>query len=84
MVNLIVSGKNGDIMKTLKLHKDVSFGIEFAKAIRLTSTREEMKIVRCLLCGDIHNVSSTLRYLNVYPDRMNKAIKTGIYIELCK
>jgi len=71
-------------MKTLRLQKDVTYGIEFAKAIRLTSNREEMKMVRCLLCGDIHNVSSMLRYLNVYPERLNKAIKTGIYIELCK
>ena len=71
-------------MKTLKLQKDVTYGIEFAKAIKLTSTREERKMVRCLLCGDIHNVTSTLRYLNVYPERINKAVKTGIYIELCK
>jgi type VI protein secretion system component VasF len=71
-------------MKTLKLHRDVSYGIEFAKAIRLTSTREEMKMVRCLLCGDIHNVESTLKYLNVSPERINKAVKTGIYIELCR
>jgi len=71
-------------MKTLRLQKDVTYGIEFAKAIKLTSTREERKMVRCLLCGDIHNVASTLKYLNVYPERINKAVKTGIYIELCK
>jgi len=71
-------------MKISKLSKDVSYGITFAKSIKLTSNREEMKMVRCLLCGDIHNVSSMLRYLNVYPERINKAVKTGIYIELCK
>jgi len=71
-------------MKITKLSKDVTYGIEFAKAIKMTATREERKMVRCLLCRDVHNVSSTLRYLNVYPERLNKAVKKGIYIELCK
>jgi len=71
-------------MKIAKLQNDVATGISFAKAIRLTSTRDEMKIVRCILCQDIHNVHSALRYLNVFPERFNKAIQTGIYIELCK
>lgn len=71
-------------MKIARLSKDVNYGIEFGKAIKLTATRDEMKIVRCIICYDLHNVIRALKYLDVFPVRYNKAIQTGIYIELCK
>ena len=71
-------------MKVTKLAEDVEYGIGFAKCIKLTSNREEMKIIRCILCNDIHNVSSVLKYLGIFPEKWNKAIQTGIYIELSK
>jgi len=71
-------------MKLDKLSKDVAYGIEFAKAIKLTSDREEMKVVRCILCNDCHNVGRVLKYLGLMPERYNKAIQTGICIELAR
>lgn len=71
-------------MKPCKLQKDIDYGTCFAKAIKLTLSREERKIVRCILCCDIHNISKVFKYLGVFPDRYNKPIQTGVFIELMK
>lgn len=71
-------------MKISKLQKDIDYGMNFARAIRLTSTREEMRIVRCILCQDVHNVCAAMKYLNVVPERYNKPIQLGIFLGLTK
>jgi hypothetical protein len=82
MVNLIVSGKNGDRMKISKLQKDIAFGIDFAEQIMLGINRDDRKVVRCILCGDCHNVTSVFKYLGIFPSRYNKAIQVGVFITL--
>lgn len=79
---MVVLGKTGEIMKLAKLQKDIAYGIDFACQIKLGINKDDMKITRCILCGDIHNVTSTLKYLGIFPARYNKAIQTGIFIEL--
>ena len=69
-------------MKIERLRKDIIYGMDFALQVKFTSPRDEMKIIRCILCGDIHNVPKIFKYLGSFPERYNKAIQTGIFIEL--
>jgi len=84
MVNLIVSGKNGDRMKTLKLHKDISYGIALAQDIKMANTKDDMKIIRCILGKDEKNVVAVINFLDLMPPEWNKAIRLGMYLELSK
>ena len=72
----------GDRMKISKLQRDINYGMDFAEQIKLGINRDDMKVVRCILCGDCHNVTSVFKYLGIFPARYNKAIQTGIFIEL--
>lgn len=78
---MVMSG-NRSIMKISRLNKYIDYGMEFARTIKRDTSREDMQIVRCILCGDIHNITSALRFLGTFPDKYNKAIQTGIFIEL--
>lgn len=69
-------------MKIEKLQRDINYGIDFAEQIKLGINREDMAVVRCILCKDIHNVQSVFKYLGIFPERYNKAVQTGIFIEL--
>lgn len=71
-------------MKISRLCRDINYGIDFANQLKLGVNREDMQICRCILCGDIHNLSSIFKYLGIFPARYNKAIQTGIFIELNK
>lgn len=71
-------------MKIAKLQRDIAFGIDFANQIKLGINREDMQVVRCILCRDINNITSVFKYLGIFPERYNKAIQTGIFIELNK
>jgi len=71
-------------MKIDRLQRDILYGIDFALQIKFTTSRNEMKVVRCILCSDIHNLTKVFKYLGSFPDRYNKAVQTGIFIELNK
>jgi len=69
-------------MKIDRLQRDILYGIDFALQVKFTTPRDEMKVVRCILCADIRNLPKVFKYLGSFPDRYNKAIQTGIFIEL--
>jgi len=71
-------------MKIAKLKKYVTLGMEFAKEIKRTTNRDDMKIVRCILGNNESNVMGVLKFLGIFPDQLNDVVKVGIFIELSK
>jgi len=71
-------------MKISRLKKDVLFGISVAQGIKMTTTKDDMKVVRCILGRDENNVSGVLRFLGVASSPLNKAAKVGVLIELTR
>lgn len=71
-------------MKISKLKKDVDFGREFAREIKKSATREDMKIIRCILCNDFHNIPGIIKFTGMVPERFNQAVSVGIFIEMIK
>jgi hypothetical protein len=71
-------------MKILKIARDVNAGMEIGQDIKKTTNRDDMRIVRCILGRDESNITGILKFLGIYPDKINRAIKVGIWIELNK
>lgn len=60
---------------------DFNRGVNFGKHIKELCSKDEMKIIRCLLGQDEHNVFAVLRFLNL--DMMpNKEVRLGMWIAL--
>jgi len=71
-------------MKINRLRKDLEYGQWFGKAIKSTSSKDDMAVIRCILGKDLNNVPGVLKFIGDFPARYNKAIGTGILIELIK
>lgn len=71
-------------MKISRLKKDVLFGMSIGQEIKRDTSRDDMKVARCILGRDENNVLGVLKFLNIFPSKINKAVKIGILIELNK
>lgn len=71
-------------MKIEKLQRDIMYGIDFARQIKLGVNRDDMQVVRCILGSDETNICGVLKFLGIFPKKLNKAIKVGIFIELSR
>ena len=71
-------------MKISRLKKDVTFGMSIAQDIKRNTSKDDMKIVRCILGRDESNVMGVLKFLGIFPSKLTKAVKVGILIELSR
>ena len=71
-------------MKTSKLKKHIDLGIALAQDIKMANTKDDMKIIRCILGKDEKNVVAVINFLDLMPPEWNKAIRLGMYLELSK
>ena len=69
-------------MKIVKLAKDVNIGMEIGQDIKKNTSRDDLAVVRCILGNNESNITGVLRFLGIFPDKINRAIKVGIFIEL--
>jgi len=71
-------------MKIASIRKNLLTGIEIADEIKRTTSHDDMKIVRCILCDDDRNVPGIFRFLRIIPAKYNQVIRIGIWLELRK
>jgi len=71
-------------MKISRLKKDIIKGINMAKDIKMATTKDDMKIVRCILGQDERNVIQVIKFLGLFPPEWNKVIRLGMWLELTK
>lgn len=89
MILVIMSGKRIN-MKASRIKKNIDIGLSIGRSIRKQTSKEDMKIVRCILCQNEKNMPRVFTFLGISSFigfdalELNKIILIGVFIELTR
>lgn len=69
-------------MKISSIKKYIETGMEIGRDIRKNTSKNDMKIVRCILGNDEKNLGRVMQFLGLFLCDENKVVRLGIWIEL--